>query len=203
MEFSWQTIISILSITVISTSLIQVFKYIAMPHYRLEINRKQHSDKANALSNYINNTYKPHKDDLKGTPKSVIQKQTNAAFATTKFNFELIFLLLNRDVRDIELRAKDIQSRWILLHVDYESKKIKCLLKKTWLPKIIGIAFMLYFVFSILIMGIVLGYEWYGLRGINESYLLITLFLLILIDAYIIYVIGIIKNLENLINWED
>ncbi|ENX42580.1 hypothetical protein [Acinetobacter sp. NIPH 2100] len=203
MEFNWQTIISLLSITVISTSLIQVFKYMALPHYRLEINRKQHSDKANALSNYINDTYAPYKDSSNTTPKSVIQRQTNAAFATTKFNFELIFLLLDRDVRDIELRAADIQSRWILLNVDYKSKKIKCLLKKTWLPKIIFIVFILYFVFSILIIGIVSGYEWYGLRGINESYLLITLFLLILIDAYIIYVMGIIKNLENLIDWED
>lgn len=194
----WSTVISILSISAVSALLLGVLKYIFLPHYRVEINRKKHSDDATAVLKYYKEVYKENQT----TPKSKfeLQKSTNAAFGTNKYNFELIFILLDRDERDVEIRAKEIQSRWLLIKVDYVNKKIKCRLSKRSINILAWINIALYFFASWIILTISMGYEWWGLKNFNESHVVLTLFGVIFLLAYCLNILGILKTLERLID---
>lgn len=194
----WSTVISILSISAISAMLFSVLKYIFLPHYRLEINRKKHNDDATAVLTYYENVYKKNKESPKS--KFELQKSTNAAFGTSQFNYELIFMLFDRDERDVEIRAKQIQSRWLLITVDYVNQKIKCCLSKKWINRLAVFSILLYFGLASIVLSMSIGYEWYGLRNFKEIYVILTLFLLILTVAYFLYVLGTLKSLERLID---
>ena len=194
----WSAVISILSISAISAMLLSVLKYIFLPHYRLEINRKKHKDDAAAVLKYYENVYKQNKESPKS--KFELQKSTNAAFGTSQFNYELIFMLFDRDERDVEIRAKQIQSRWLLITVDYVNQKIKCCLSKKWINRLAVFSILLYFGLASIVLSMSIGYEWYGLRNFKEIYVILTLFLLILTVAYFLYVLGTLKSLERLID---
>lgn len=198
----FSTIISIISIGAITGVLINTLKFIVLPHYRLEINRKKHTDDATAFLNYYENVYKNSQKEGEKKSKFEFQKLTNAAFGTKKFNYELIFLLFDRDVRDVEIIAKEIQKRWILVKIDYDNNKIRSRIKKDLIVNIMFFLGILYFSIAGVILVMAAGYEWIFFKGHNESIILLICFMLILIIAYFIYVFGSIKGMDKIIDWE-
>ncbi len=191
-------LLSLISIGAIATILINTLRYVFLPHYRLEINRKRHNDDAEAMLNYYGNVYK--KNNLEKRSKFELQKLTNAAFGTKNFNFELIFLLFERDVRDVEFFAKEIQKRWLLIKVDYENNKIISRISTKIIPPLTVFLLILYFSFSAIILGISMGYEWFLLKSFNGSIVVTVSFISILLVAYLIYVLASIKAMKRLID---
>lgn len=192
------TIISILGVSAVSAVFLSLLKYIFLPQYRLELNRKKHSDDATAVLKYYNETYKINQT----TPKSKfeLQKATNAAFGTTRFNYELLFMLFDRDERDVESVAKEIQKRWILIKLDYVQKKITARLTVNQVNYLAIGFFILYLVIAIMILVMAAGYYWIFLERFNESAVMLVLLLIIFICAYAFYVLSSIKSLERLID---
>lgn len=191
------TIISILGVSAVSAVFLSLLKYIFLPQYRLELNRKKHSDDATAVLKYYNETYKINQT----TPKSKfeLQKATNAAFGTTRFNYELLFMLFDRDERDVESVAKEIQKRWILIKLDYVQKKIECRIPIDKVNLISFILFVVYIIISIIILVMAAGYEWFFFKNFNQSNVMLLLLIAILICGYFFYVLGNLKALERLI----
>lgn len=192
------TIISILSVSAVSAVFLSLLKYIFLPQYRLELNRKKHSDNATAVLKYYTETYKANRTNPKS--KFELQKATNAAFGTTRFNYELIFMLFDRDERDVESIAKEIQKRWILIKLDYAQKKINARLtvkQANWLA--FGFA-TLYAVISIMILVIAAGYYWIPLKNFNQNTIMLISLLIVFICAYAFYALGSFKSLERLID---
>lgn len=192
------TIISILGVSAVSVVFLSLLKYIFLPQYRLELNRKKHSDDATAVLKYYNETYQINQT----TPKSKfeLQKATNAAFGTTRFNYELLFMLFDRDERDVESVAKEIQKRWILIKLDYVQKKITARLTVNQVNYLAIGFFILYLVIAIMILVMAAGYYWIFLERFNESAVMLVLLLIIFICAYAFYVLSSIKSLERLID---
>lgn len=192
------TIISILSVGAVSAVFLSLLKYIFLPQYRLELNRKKHSDDATAVLKYYNETYKANPTNPKS--KFELQKATNAAFGTTRFNYELIFMLFDRDERDVEGIAKDIQKRWILIKLDYTQKKINSRLTVNQVNNLaIGFA-IIYAVISIMILVMAAGYYWIPLKNFNENTIMLIFLPIIFICAYAFYTLGSLKSLERLID---
>lgn len=132
--------------------------------------------------------------------KFELQKSTNAAFGTRNFNYELIFMLFDRDERDVELKAKEIQKRWFLIKVDYVQKKITARLTVNQINYLAIGFFILYVIVAIMMLVIVAGYYWIPLKGVNESVVMLILFLIIFICAYAFLVLGSVKSLETLMD---
>lgn len=192
------SIISILGVSAVSAVFLSLLKYLFLPQYRLELNRKKHSDDATAVLKYYKKTYKTHQT----TPKSKfeLQKATNAAFGTNRFNYELIFMLFDRDERDVEGVAKELQKRWILIKFDYVNKKIKSRITikhANWLAA--GFIFI-YCSIATMILVMAAGYYWIPLKDFNQNYLMFIFLIIILICAYSFYVLGSFKSLERLID---
>jgi hypothetical protein len=192
------TIISILGVSAVSAVFLSLLKYVFLPQYRLELNRKKHSDDATAVLKYYNETYKINQT----TPKSKfeLQKATNAAFGTTRFNYELLFMLFDRNERDVEGVAKELQKRWILIKFDYVNKKIKSRLtikQANWLAFSF---FIIYAIVAIIILVMAAGYYWIPLKDFNQNNLMLFFLVIILICAYSFYVLGSFKSLERLID---
>ena len=122
------------------------------------------------------------------------------AFGTTRYNYELIFMLFDRDERDVEGVAKEIQKRWILIKLDYVQKKITARLTVNQVNIFAIIFFILYVIVAIMMLAIVAGYYWIPLKEVNESIVMLILFLIIFICAYAFLVLGSVKSLERLID---
>ncbi|NUF13936.1 hypothetical protein, partial [Acinetobacter oleivorans] len=179
---------SILSVSAVSAVFLSLLKYIFLPQYRLELNRKKHSDDETAVLKYYTETYKANRTNPKS--KFELQKATNAAFGTTRFNYELIFMLFDRDERDVESIAKEIQKRWILIKLDYAQKKINARLtvkQANWLA--FGFA-TLYAVISIMILVMAAGYYWIPLKNFNQNTIMLISLLIVFICAYAFYALG-------------
>ncbi|KRJ56126.1 hypothetical protein SAMN02799632_00840 [Acinetobacter pittii] len=191
-------IIALLGVGVISGVFLSLLKYVFFPQYRLELNRKKYSDDATIVLKYYNEIYKTNRTMPKS--KFELQKATNAAFGTTRFNYELLFMLFDRDERDVEGVAKELQKRWILIKIDTTNKKIKSRLTVLQ-GNILGIIFsIIYFIFSIIVLVIMAGYYWLPLKNFHESHILIFSFLVIFICAYAFIVLGSIQSLERLVD---
>lgn len=192
------SIISILGVGAVSAVFISLLKYIFLPQYRLELNRKKHSDDATAVLKYYDETYKANQSSPKS--KFELQKATNAAFGTTRFNYELIFMLFDRDERDVEGVAKELQKRWILIKFDYVNKIIKSRLSikhANWLAVFFGV---IYVSVAIIILVMAAGYYWILLKDYNQNVIMVVSVFIILICAYSFYVLGSFKSLEKLID---
>lgn len=194
------TVISILSIGALATVFIQSLKYVLSPNYRLQINRKKHTIDSEIYINYYQKVYKQNSTNPKSSFE--LQKLTNAAFGTKNFSYELIFMLLDKNVRDVEQYAKMIQNHWILIKLDYQNKKIECRLNKDIINHLIYFLFCLFFLFSTIIIVISLGYEWHFLRGYKESNIILTSWFLIFINTYFIYTLSTLKALDKIIDWQ-
>ena len=59
------SIISILGVGAVSAVFLSVLKYVFLPQYRLELNRKKHNDDATAVLKYYNETYKTNQTTSK------------------------------------------------------------------------------------------------------------------------------------------
>ncbi|MEB3755101.1 hypothetical protein [Acinetobacter sp. MD2(2019)] len=191
-------ITSILGIGAISGALISLIKYVFLSQYRLELNRKKHSDDAAILLEYYKEIYKSNRK----TPKSKfeLQKATNAAFGTTRFNYELIFMLFDRDERDVERVVKELQKRWILIKIDSANKKITSLLTARQVNILTIIFMIVYFIMSTIVIGIVAGYYWIPLKSFNENYIVLFSYFVIFICGYAFIVLGSMQSLERLID---
>lgn len=192
------SIISILGVGAVSAVFLSLLKYIFLPQYRLELSRKKHSDDATAVLKYYNETYKTNQI----TPKSKfeLQKATNAAFGTNRFNYELIFILFDRNERDVEGVAKELQKRWILIKFDYVSKKIKSRITVKTANWLAIVFVVIYAIAATMILVMAAGYYWILLKDFNQNYVMFILFIIILICAYSFYVLGSFKSLERLID---
>lgn len=192
------TIISILGVSAVSAVFLSLLKYIFLPQYRMELNRKKHTDDATVVLKYYKETYKANQTDPKS--KFELQKATNAAFGTTRFNYELIFMLFDRNERDVESIAKEIQKRWILIKLDFVQKKINARLSVKLANRLaIGFA-IIYAVISIMILVMAAGYYWIPLKNFNQNTIMFIFLLIIFTCAYAFYALGSLKSLERLID---
>ncbi|KAA8734899.1 hypothetical protein F4V57_03835 [Acinetobacter qingfengensis] len=191
-------ILSFLSIAGVIVVFINIFKFLFLPSYRLELNRKKYQTDATTLVDYYENVYLKNQIDPK--PKFILQKETNAAFGTRNFPYELIFMLFDRDVRDVELQVKAIQKRWFTIKVDYDRNKIECLFTEKMINKLAIIASGFYLILSILIIGMAAGYIWIFFKSFNQNWVMTILFLLILLCAYLFNILGNLKGLKKLID---
>ncbi|MFW1926540.1 hypothetical protein [Acinetobacter ursingii] len=109
-------------------------------------------------------------------------------------------MLFDRNERDVEGVAKELQKRWILIKFDYVNKKIKSRLtikQANWLAFSF---FIIYAIVAIIILVMAAGYYWIPLKDFNQNNLMLFFMVIILICAYSFYVLGSFKSLERLID---
>lgn len=115
-------ITSLLSIGVMTTLLGSGLRYMFSSHYRFRTNQEKFKTRQEAICTYVKDIYLPYKTESQETESPhpvILQAATNTTFATDKYDYRLIFLLLDCQIPNIELRAKDIDSAWPFLQVNY------------------------------------------------------------------------------------
>lgn len=194
------TLITFLGIAPFSLLIINLLKYIFLPHYRFQISQQKLKEKAESIMSFYNTTYKNYKNGEK-IPQCELQMKTDIAFGTKNFYYKIIFLLFDRDVVYIENKAKDLIGVKFLLNINYQKNKItppKWLIKKS-LTRIFIIAMIVYTIISILLV-ISISHE--ESTSIKLSWSMIILFILLFIDVLLIMTIGRLKAIKDIIDWE-
>jgi len=193
------TILTLLGIAPFSLLVINILKYIFIPHYRFQLSQQKLKEKAESIIDFRNIVYKSYKNGDQ-IPQCELQMKTNAAFGTTFFSYKLIFLMFDRDVINIEQKAKDLMGVDFLLDINYQQNKItppKWLKEKSLLWIFVS-AMIIYTILSILLL---LSITVLKDTFVNTSWFMLILFILLFIDVLIILAAGRLKAVSDLIDW--
>lgn len=188
-----------LCIAPFSLLVINILKYIFLPHYRFQLSQKKLHEKADSIINFNNSVYKSYKDGKK-IPQYELQMKTNAAFGTKIYPYKLIFLLFDRDVVDIEQKAKDLLGLYFLLDIDYERNKI---LPPAWLHKnsLIWIFIFSMTIYTIISVLLILSITVLKETFVNTTWFMIFLFSLLFINVLVIMTVARLKAVSEIIDW--
>lgn len=198
-RYKMNALITILGIAPFSLLIINLLKYIFLPHYRFQISQQKLKEKTESVMIFYHNTYKSYKNGEQ-IPPYELQMKTDIAFGKKNFYYKIIFLLFDRDVVYIENKAKDLIGVQFLLNIDYQQSKIT---PPQWLSKksliwIFIIAMIIYTIISILL---VFSISHVGSMFIKSIWPMTTLFLLLVIDVLVIITVGRLKSIKDLIDW--
>lgn len=101
-------------------------RYIFSPVYRLTFNKKKYSAKRKGLEEL----YKTYKDYTSSTdtdkpPAFLMNAKVSSYLGTNRYDYRLLFLLIENNFSNIELLAKRIDDAWPILKIEYLSNDIK------------------------------------------------------------------------------
>lgn len=116
--------LEILKLGGVSAVLLIGFKYTFLFNYRHSYNKKKYGLIKTGLEN-LQNLYSNHYENST-LPPYILQASVNECLTTNKYDFKLIFFLMNKGVLNLVDTAKEINRAWPFLKiVELEDNKIE------------------------------------------------------------------------------